>query len=161
MSPNLAGRVCVVTGATKGIGKGIAVQLGAAGAKVYITGRTKEMLEDCAKEIKERGGTPIPVQVDHSNDKEVEALFKRIKTEQNGRLDLLVNNAYAGVHAISSNKVIDLIFPIHTFEKMNFELLSVSYYKVICQMAKNLTNTLCRSNPYTSILRDTTSPYLA
>ena len=124
MSPNLAGRVCVVTGATKGIGKGIAVQLGAAGAKVYITGRTKEMLEDCAKEIKERGGTPIPVQVDHSNDKEVEALFKRIKTEQNGRLDLLVNNAYAGVHAISSNKVLDLIFPTLIFEKM-----SANYYK--------------------------------
>ena len=44
------------------------------------------------------------LQVDHSNDKEVEALFQRIKTEQNGKLDLLVNNAYAGVHAISSNQ---------------------------------------------------------
>ena len=63
MSPSLAGRVCLVTGATKGIGKGIAVQLGAAGAKVYITGRTKDMLDDCAAEIKARGGIPIPIQV--------------------------------------------------------------------------------------------------
>ena len=63
------------------------------------------MLDDCAKEIRARGGTPIPIQVDHSNDKEVEALFQRIKTEQKGQLDLLVNNAYAGVHAISSNQV--------------------------------------------------------
>ena len=103
MSPNLAGRVCVVTGATKGIGKGIAVQLGAAGAKVYITGRTKEMLEDCAKEIKERGGTPIPVQVDHSNDKEVKELFEKIEKDENGKLDVLVNNAYAAVTAIFEN----------------------------------------------------------
>ena len=103
MSPNLAGRVCVVTGATKGIGKGIAVQLGAAGAKVYITGRTKEMLEDCAKEIKERGGTPIPVQVDHSNDKEVKELFEKIEKDENGKLDVLVNNAYAAVNAIFEN----------------------------------------------------------
>ena len=113
MSPNLAGKICVVTGATKGIGKGIAVQLGAAGAKVYITGRTKDMLDDCAAEIRERGGTPIPVQVDHSNDKEVEALFQRIKREQNGRLDVLVNNAYAGVHAISSNQVCRSYLIVH------------------------------------------------
>jgi NADP-dependent 3-hydroxy acid dehydrogenase YdfG len=66
MSPSLVGRVCLVTGATKGIGKGIAVQLGAAGAKVYITGRTKDMLEDCAAEIRARGGTPIPIQVGDS-----------------------------------------------------------------------------------------------
>ncbi len=63
------------------------------------------MLDDCAKEIRARGGTPIPIQVDHSNDTEVEALFERIKSEQKGQLDLLVNNAYAGVHAISSNQV--------------------------------------------------------
>ncbi len=65
------------------------------------------MLDDCAKEIRARGGTPIPIQVDHSNDKEVEALFERIKKEQKGQLDVLVNNAYAGVHAISSNQVLN------------------------------------------------------
>ena len=67
MSPNLAGKICVVTGATKGIGKGIAVQLGAAGAKVYITGRTKDMLDDCAAEIREKGGIAVPVQLDHKS----------------------------------------------------------------------------------------------
>ena len=76
------------------------------------------MLEDCAKEIKARGGTPIPIQVDHSNDKEVEALFQRIKTEQKGQLDLLVNNAYAGVHAISSNqvKLLPITFKSHPLQ---------------------------------------------
>ncbi len=90
MSPNLSGRVCVVTGATRGIGKGIAVQLGAAGAKVYITGRTEGMLENCASEIRERGGHPVPVVLDHCDDTEVEKLFRRIEDEEKGRLDLLV-----------------------------------------------------------------------
>ena len=52
----LSGRICVVTGASKGIGKGIAVQLGSAGATVYITGRSKDKLQECAEEIKNRGG---------------------------------------------------------------------------------------------------------
>jgi len=104
MSPNLSGKICVVTGATKGIGRGIAVQLGAAGAKVYITGRTKQMLDECAKEIKEHGGVPVPIQLDHTNDKEVKEVFDKIKREENGRIDVLVNNAFAGVHAISSNQ---------------------------------------------------------
>ncbi len=104
MTPNLTGKVCLVTGATKGIGRGIAVQLGAAGAKVYITGRTKEMLTECANEIKERGGIPVPLQVDHSNDSEVQEVFEKIKREEKGKIDVLVNNAFAGVHAISSNQ---------------------------------------------------------
>ena len=53
---SLSGRICVVTGATKGIGRGIAVQLGSAGATVYITGRSKDKLKECAAEIKSRGG---------------------------------------------------------------------------------------------------------
>ncbi len=90
MSPNLSGCVCVVTGATRGIGKGIAIQLGAAGAKVYITGRTEGMLENCASKIRERGGHPVPVVLDHCDDTEVEKLFRRIEDEEKGRLDLLV-----------------------------------------------------------------------
>merc|ERR1739844_645650 len=97
---SLSGRICVVTGASKGIGRGIAVQLGSAGATVYITGRSKDKLEECAAEIKSRGGKAIPVTVDHSNDVEVAALFERIKEENNGTLDILVNNAYAGVDMI-------------------------------------------------------------
>merc|ERR1711899_555704 len=94
---SLSGRICVVTGASKGIGRGIAVQLGSAGATVYITGRSKDKLEECAAEIKSRGGKAIPVAVDHSNDVEVAGLFERIKEENNGKLDVLVNNAYTGV----------------------------------------------------------------
>ena len=52
----LTGRVCIVTGASKGIGKGIAVQLGESGAKVYITGRSVDKLQECAEEIEKRGG---------------------------------------------------------------------------------------------------------
>ena len=63
MAPNLIGKVCLVTGASRGIGRGIALQLGQAGATVYITGRHKPVLETCAEEIKKRGaGEVIPLQ---------------------------------------------------------------------------------------------------
>ena len=56
MSPNLSGQVCVVTGSTKGIGRGIAVRLGQAGATVYVTGRTKAKIDETVREINKRGG---------------------------------------------------------------------------------------------------------
>lgn len=107
---SLSGSVCIVTGASRGIGKGIALQLGEAGATVYITGRkltdsqgdsTTGTLTATASEVESRGGKCIPVQCDHSKDEEIAALFEKVKTEQNGRLDILVNNAYAAVQAIS------------------------------------------------------------
>ncbi|MBD2108720.1 SDR family NAD(P)-dependent oxidoreductase [Nodosilinea sp. FACHB-13] len=105
----LDGQVAVVTGATRGLGKGIATGLGEAGAVVYITGRTLTAstdsmgsLEETAAAVNQAGGTAIPVQVDHSDDDQVKALFDRIQTDQNGQLDLLVNNAYAGVSALKS-----------------------------------------------------------
>ena len=52
----LSGRICLVTGASKGIGRGIALQLGSAGATVYITGRSVDKLKECADEIQKRGG---------------------------------------------------------------------------------------------------------
>jgi hypothetical protein len=58
-----------VTGASKGIGKGIALQLGSSGAKVYITGRSEDLLQECAAEINARGGKAFPIPVDHFNDK--------------------------------------------------------------------------------------------
>merc|ERR1719433_367938 len=97
---SLKGRICIVTGASKGIGRGIALQLGSHGATVYITGRSADKLQSCAEEINQRGGTGVPVILDHSNDSEVEAFFERIKNENNGRLDVLVNNAYAGVDLV-------------------------------------------------------------
>lgn len=98
----LAGKVAVVTGASRGIGKGIALALGEAGATVYVTGRTVSGGEnplpgtvgETAAEVTKRGGKGIAVQVDHGNDDDVAALFEQVKAEQ-GRLDLLVNNAFS------------------------------------------------------------------
>jgi len=89
----LSGKVCVVTGASKGIGRGIAVQLGGNSGTVYLTGRSENSLMSVAEEIRHRGGEAIPVVVDHSNDNEVKRLFEKVKKENNGRLDVLVNNA--------------------------------------------------------------------
>ncbi|KAJ8336569.1 hypothetical protein SKAU_G00377890 [Synaphobranchus kaupii] len=99
----LSGWVCLVTGASRGIGKGIALQLSEAGAMVYITGRKENTLQETAVEVKERGGDCIPVVCDSSKDDDIKELFERIKREQKGRLDILVNNAYAGVQAIFEN----------------------------------------------------------
>ncbi len=112
MNKNLQRKITLVTGATRGIGKGIAIGLGEAGATVYITGRTLNAsdladgtiggtLEDTKKEVEKAGGVCIPVQVDHSDDEQVRSLFERIKNEQNGQLDLLVNNVFSGVQAIA------------------------------------------------------------
>ena len=107
---NLKGKVALVTGATRGIGKGIAIGLGEAGATVYITGRsldratTSDSLTGSLLETKlaveEAGGICIPVQVDHSDDEQIKSLFQRIQDEQQGQLDLLVNNVFSGVQAI-------------------------------------------------------------
>ncbi|MTI68136.1 MAG: SDR family NAD(P)-dependent oxidoreductase [Firmicutes bacterium] len=107
---SLKGKVAIVTGASRGVGKGIALGLGEAGATVYVTGRTEkgEMLPEflketsihtTAKEVTKLGGVGIAHKCDHSNDNEVEDLFKRVTYEQ-GKLDILVNNAWGGgIHA--------------------------------------------------------------
>ncbi|HKH74213.1 MAG TPA: SDR family NAD(P)-dependent oxidoreductase [Vicinamibacterales bacterium] len=97
----LAGRVAVVAGATRGAGRGIARALGEAGAIVYCTGRSvtgnpspykrPETIDETAEMIGAAGGTAIPVRVDHSNEREVEALFTQVDREH-GRLDILVNS---------------------------------------------------------------------
>src|SRR5262245_8753045 len=100
----LRGSVAVVTGASRGVGKGVALALGEAGATVYVTGRsdaggTTEGLpgtvRDTAEAVTHRGGQGVAVRCDHTADAEVEALFARVKQEQ-GRLDLLVNNVWGG-----------------------------------------------------------------
>jgi NAD(P)-dependent dehydrogenase (short-subunit alcohol dehydrogenase family) len=98
----LTGKVAVVTGASRGIGKGIALALGAEGATVYVTGRTVTpdsqplpgTVGETAEAVGSRGGTGVAVQVDHGDDEQVAALFDQIRGEQ-GRLDILVNNAFA------------------------------------------------------------------
>jgi NAD(P)-dependent dehydrogenase (short-subunit alcohol dehydrogenase family) len=100
--PRLSGKVAVVTGATRGIGKGIALALGAEGATVYVTGRTVAKgthalpgtVAQTAEEVDRRGGTGVAVQVDHSQDDQVADFFDQVRSEQ-GRLDILVNNAFA------------------------------------------------------------------
>ena len=99
---SLSGKVAVVTGASRGIGRGIALALGGEGATVYVTGRTVEAgshplpgtVGETAAEVERRGGRGIAVQVDHARDDQVEALFDQVAREQ-GRLDILVNNAFA------------------------------------------------------------------
>ncbi|MDB9377374.1 SDR family NAD(P)-dependent oxidoreductase, partial [Nodularia sphaerocarpa] len=111
---NLEGKVTLVTGATRGIGKGIAIGLGEVGATVYITGRSLDNsdtsgeisgnLKDTQAAVEQAGGICIPIQVDHSNDEQVRSLFERIEDEQNGQLDLLVNNVFSGVQALSDSQ---------------------------------------------------------
>ena len=99
----LTGKVALVTGASRGIGRGIAEVLGEQGVTVYITGRTLApgshslpgTLGETAAAVEARGGQCIPIVVDHQDDQQVEALFEQIRTEQSGRLDLLVNNVMA------------------------------------------------------------------
>jgi NAD(P)-dependent dehydrogenase (short-subunit alcohol dehydrogenase family) len=101
----LRDRVALVTGASRGGGRGIAVVVGGEGASVYVTGRSRRgeqttlgrpgTIDDTADEVTARGGKGIAVQCDHAHDQQVERLFEQIRREQ-GRLDLLVNNAWSG-----------------------------------------------------------------
>lgn len=88
-------RVALVTGASRSVGKGIAVALGSDGWTVYVTARHDGPLHDTAREVTERGGHGISVVCDHRDDDQIAALFTRIADEQDGRLDLLVNNVWA------------------------------------------------------------------
>lgn len=103
MSQGLTGKVALVAGATRAAGRGIAVELGAAGATVYCTGRTTraqasemnrpETIEETADLVRQAGGEGIAVQVDHLDQQQVQALVARIEREQ-GRLDVLVNDIW-------------------------------------------------------------------
>jgi NAD(P)-dependent dehydrogenase (short-subunit alcohol dehydrogenase family) len=110
---SLSGKVALVAGATRGGGRGIAAELGAAGATVYVTGRTTksqrseydrpETIEETAELVTSLGGNGIAVRVDHLLPAEVEALVARIRNEQ-GRLDILVNDVWGGEKLFEWNK---------------------------------------------------------
>ncbi|MET0285945.1 MAG: SDR family oxidoreductase [Polyangiales bacterium] len=103
MTMKLKGKVALVAGATRGAGRGIAVQLGAAGATVYCTGRSSEAgrseldraetIEQTAQQVTQAGGRGIPVRVDHLDSEQVRALVARIEQEQ-GALHVLVNDIF-------------------------------------------------------------------
>jgi len=111
----LAGKVALVAGATRGAGRGIAVELGAKGAAVYVTGRSTqgqpseyarpETIEETAALVTEVGGEGVAIRVDHLVPNEVEALVARIRAERGG-LDILVNDIWGGERLFEWNKAV-------------------------------------------------------
>ncbi|HWO76859.1 MAG TPA: SDR family oxidoreductase [Bacillus sp. (in: firmicutes)] len=109
----LQGKIALVAGGTRGAGRGIAIELGAAGATVYVTGRSTrtqkseydrpETIEETAELVTLAGGRGIAVQVDHLEHDQVQALIEKIEQEQ-GRLDILVNDIWGGEYLAEWNK---------------------------------------------------------
>lgn len=136
----LSGKIALVTGASRGIGKGIALALAEAGATVYITGRTVDAataavplggtIHETAAEASARGGAILPIRCDHSDDTQVAALFQRIAQEQ-GHLDILVNNAWRGYEGYSTGAAYPPDWPFwqkpHTYWDENMDGVRWAY----------------------------------
>lgn len=107
---DLCGKVAVVTGSSGGVGKGVALGLGEAGATVYVTGRRMDKgdapwfgtVPETVAEVTQLGGKGIGIRCDHRNDDEVEAVFRQVADEQ-GRIDILVNNVWGGYEGMVEN----------------------------------------------------------
>jgi NAD(P)-dependent dehydrogenase (short-subunit alcohol dehydrogenase family) len=111
----LRGKISLVTGAGRGIGKAIALALGRCGAHVYVASRTLPELEQTAAQIKSLGGVANAIQIDLSDESQINSLFAQIQ-KVSGKLDILINNAAVGVYA-----------PIHEFRTEDLDaILSVN-----------------------------------
>ena len=141
MEKPLAGKVALVAGATRGAGRGIAVQLGAAGATVYCTGRSSgshrsemnraETIEETAELVTKAGGRGIAVRVDHLVPDEVRALVERIRNEQGG-LHVLVNDIF-GLTKMEWNKTLwesDLEYGLHLL-RLSIDTHAITSYHAI------------------------------
>jgi dehydrogenase/reductase SDR family member 1 len=131
----LEGKVAVVTGASRGVGKGIALGLGEAGATVYVTGRSLDSPDDprgslnqTAQEIDAIGGKGIAVRCDHADDAQVKAVFERVRAEQ-GRLDVLVNNAMSTPQPSELPPGVPSFWELHPFWEMPVKFWD-SFHKV-------------------------------
>jgi dehydrogenase/reductase SDR family member 1 len=117
---NLKGKVAVVTGASRGVGKGVALGLGETGAIVYVTGRSLEEKKDveklggtvfsAAEAVTRIGGKGIAIPCDHRDDDQVESAFKQIAKESK-RIDVLVNNAWGGYEKMTEGREFTYLKP--------------------------------------------------
>ncbi|MGR3762872.1 SDR family NAD(P)-dependent oxidoreductase [Rossellomorea sp. NS-SX7] len=122
---SLSGKIALVTGASRGAGRGIAIELGKAGATVYVTGRSTRgnatnnwpgTVDDTVAEIEAAGGKAVAVRCDHTIDAETEAVIEQIRDEQ-GKLDILVNNVW-GAHDIGVEPGAFWELPLAIWDKM-------------------------------------------
>jgi NAD(P)-dependent dehydrogenase (short-subunit alcohol dehydrogenase family) len=122
---SLSGKVALVTGGSRGAGRGIAIELGKAGAIVYVTGRSTKgsatndwpgTVDDTVSEIEEAGGKGVAVRCDHTIDAETESVIEQIRNEQ-GKLDILVNNVW-GAHDIGVEPGAFWELPLALWDKM-------------------------------------------
>lgn len=143
-------KVAVVAGATRGAGRAIAVELGAAGATVYCTGRSVrgqrsdidrvETIEETAELVTAHGGTGIAVRVDHSKPAEVAAFFQRVAAEQQGQLDILVNDVWGGEALVEFGKAfweLDLTKALTMIERAIFTHIITSHFGAPLMVARN------------------------
>ena len=138
----LTKKIALVAGATRGAGRGIAIELGAAGATVICTGRSTraqasdlnrpETIEETAEMVSSAGGIGIAIRCDHTQESEVQALFERVKLEH-GRLDILVNDIWGGEKLIEWGKKfweLDLEKALKLIERSVFSHLITSRHAV-------------------------------
>ncbi|MBX3012723.1 MAG: SDR family NAD(P)-dependent oxidoreductase [Caldilineaceae bacterium] len=145
----LAGKVAVVAGATRGAGRAIAVELGAAGATVYCTGRSvrgapsdlqrAETIDETAELVTAQGGIGIAVQVDHSQPTAVAAFFQRVAVEQQSQLDILVNDVWGGESLMEWKPFweLDIDRAITMIQRAVFTHLITSRYGVPLMVPRN------------------------